>query len=100
MSQLSKLFHKGKSEVLRQAVQYLEKIDLPKATKATIAVGVMKAFHIGEGNQWSDEVENAVMGAIDYILGEIRYYAVKYNSPVSTPEPVPAAENTADTDSR
>ncbi len=87
MSQLSVLFHKHSGEVFRNVIEHLETVDLPSSVKQSIAVAVMKAIHVGQGGTWSPQLEAGVIGAIDFVLGEIRGWAKSQDGGSTTAPP-------------
>jgi len=77
------------TRVVRGIVEYLEEIDLPGSTKKAIAMAVVKALHKQTGGKWDKEIEQAISGAIEWTLAEIREAARDWNQP-RKPEPGPA----------
>jgi hypothetical protein len=95
MSKLSQLIRRYRETFLVESVvQYLTQIDLPGPVKKSVAMAVVKLLHTKTGGKWDKKIEEAVSGAIEWVLAEIREDAVemredKPSKPAepTTPEP-------------
>lgn len=89
MSKLSRLIRKyRKTTILHAIVDYLDDIDLPAETKKGIAVAIAKALHVKTGGKWDKEIQEAVSGAIEWALVEVREAAKEIQEPKPEDGPV------------
>jgi hypothetical protein len=78
MSRLSQMFRRfKKTRVVEALVEYMETVDLPGPAKKAIVVAIMKMLHVKEGGAWDTEARQAIAGAIEMTLAEIREIARK-----------------------
>ena len=88
MSRISAIIRRDQNtRLIESIVDYLEKIDLPGDVKKQIAMAVVKALHKQTGGKWDKAIEQAVSGAIEWVLAEIRQAAHTWDDDDDKPQP-------------
>ena len=88
MSRISVIIRRYQNtRLIESIVDYLEKIDLPGDVKKQIAMAVVKALHKQTGGKWDKAIEQAVSGAIEWVLAEIRQAADNWDDDDDKPQP-------------
>ncbi len=80
MSKLTKLLHRYQdTQLLTSMVEYLEHVELPGEAKKTLALAILKMLHVKSGGVWDKALENAIGGAIEYVLARVREAAGEFD---------------------